>query len=303
MWLHDRRNAMLTWPVAANLLVLYTVWGSTYLAIRVMVRTIPPLLGIGLRFLVAGTLLYALCAARGFTPRHLGRSQLLSIMGTGVLTVAVSLGLLAVAEQAVPSAIAALVMTSVPLWGVLLRLAYRDTVQWRAIVGLFIGVAGVAMLLFSPDGGAAGAGGILVLVAAALAEAAGTFYIARLTPPPSPLFTAALQMLTGGIALLVTAVAIGERISPVFWRLPSLWGLLYLVGPGSLLAYVSLVWLLSRVPVSLATTYVYVNPVVAVLLGWVFLAENITWVVPVASVLVIVSVGMVLHTTDAERSR
>ncbi|MBV9163771.1 MAG: EamA family transporter, partial [Pseudonocardiales bacterium] len=266
------------------------VWGSTYLAISVMVRTIPPLYGMGIRFLAAGMVLLAWCAVRrGELPR-IGRAEFTGAAVTGTLLLGIAYGLLGVAQRTVPSGLAAVVIASVPLWVVVLRTLHREPVPGVAQAGLLIGFAGVAVLMLPLGTGPIALIGLLLLVAAALAEATGAFYTPRLPHPGDLLVTASVQMLVAGALLTAAAPLFGEPFAPNEWSTKSVLGLLYLIGLGSVLAYASLVWLLAHVPVWLATTYAYVNPAVALLLGWLVLGEPLTRTTLLGSTLVIASV-------------
>ncbi|HET9255064.1 MAG TPA: EamA family transporter [Pseudonocardiaceae bacterium] len=280
--------------VAANLSALYFVWGATYLAISLMVRTIPPLYGMGIRFLVAGTVLLGWCAVRRQALPRIGRAEFTGAAVTGTLLLGIAYGFLGVAQRSVPSGVAAVVIASVPLWVVVLRTLHRETVPGIAKAGLFIGFIGVAVLMLpSGTAGPIALIGLLLLIAAALAEAAGAFYTPRLPHPGDLLVTASVQMLVAGVLLTGAALMVGEPFAPNQWSAKSLLGLLYLIGFGSMLAYASLVWLLANVPAWLATTYAYVNPAVALLLGWLVLRESLTWATFLGSALVIVSVVLI----------
>lgn len=283
--------------VVANLSVLYLVWGSTYLAISIMVRTIPPLYGMGIRFLVAGmALLAGYVVGRRALPR-IGRAEFTGTAVTGTLLLGIAYGLLGLAQRSVPSGLAAVVIASVPLWVVVLRTLHREAVPGIAQAGLLIGFAGVAVLMLpSGTAGPIAPIGLLLLVAAALAEATGAFYTPRLPHPRDPLITASVQMLVAGALLTAAAPLSGEPFAPNEWSTTSLLGLLYLISLGSVLAYASLVWLLANIPVWLTTTYAYVNPAVALLLGWLVLRESLTWTTLLGSALVIVSIVLVAAT-------
>jgi drug/metabolite transporter (DMT)-like permease len=281
--------------VAANLAVVYLVFGSTYLAIRVMVETIPALIGGGLRFLTAGTLLYIWCTIRRRRLPRLDRRQFAGTALIGLLVIGGSLGLLAVGEQTVPSGLAALLIASVPAWVVVLRAVNREHVRLLTWVGVVVGLAGVALLGgLSGASGAAAVSGIVILLAAALSEAVGSYYTPRFAMPDDPILSSAVQMLVSAPVLLAAGLLLGERFTPSAWSVGSLLGLLYLIGPGSVLAYASFVWLVSRTPPSIATTYTYVNPPVALLLGWLILDEQITITVLIGAILIIGGVAALL---------
>lgn len=293
--------------VVANLAIVYLVFGSTYLAIRVMVETIPPLLGAGIRFAVAGALLYGWCALRRLrvprlTWREFGGTALI-----GLLVIGGGLGLLTVGEQSVPSGLAALLVASVPAWVALLRAVHHDHVPGLTWAGVALGLAGVALLGgISGATGAAAVTGVVLLLVAALSEAAGSYCTARFPLPHDALAAAAVQMLVAGPVLGIAGLLLGEPLDRSAWSGRSLLGLLYLIGPGSVLAYASFVWLVSRTPTSIATTYTYVNPPVALVLGWLILDEEITFSVVVGAVLILVGVVAILAaerrtTGDARR--
>ncbi|WP_161500959.1 EamA family transporter [Embleya scabrispora] len=281
--------------VAGNLAVVYVVFGSTYLAIRIMVETIPPLVGAGLRFAVAGALLYGMCAVRS---RSLPRMETDRLVGTGfigLLVIGAGLGLLTLGEHSVPSGLAALLAAAVPVWVVLLRAAHGERVGWSTWGGVVCGLFGVALLsLVGGAGGTAAVSGILFLLAAALSEAVGSYYAPRFSLVEDPILASAVQMLVAGPVLFVVGLAVGEHLDVDRWSQRSLLSLLYLIGPGSILAYVSFVWLVSRTRTSIATTYTYVNPAVALFLGWLVLDESITVWVVVGALIVVVGVVAVL---------
>ncbi|HEX5116367.1 MAG TPA: EamA family transporter [Pseudonocardiaceae bacterium] len=297
---------------AVNLLVLYLVWGSTYLAIRIMVRTVPPLLGAGVRFVIAGLLLLGWCALRTRRWPTFNRREFGGAAVTGLLIIGGGLGLLTLGEHAVPSGLSALVIASMPLWVVVFRLMFGERPRPSVLIGLLVGFTGVAVLLV-PAGlnGPIALTGLLILVASAISEAAGSFGTPRLALPADPGLTAGVQMLVAGPLLVVAGLAAGENPDPGRWSGGSIWALLYLIGPGSIVAFGSLIWLLTHTPVSVATTYAYVNPAIALLLGWLLLDEQITIGVAVGGVLVIAAVVLVLrgerepepeHADDVDRA-
>lgn len=296
----DRRQRVARWTAFA---VVYLVWGSTYLAIKVMVGTIPPLLGAGVRFLVAGLLLAGWVTARhgraAFTwrPRQLGAVAL-----TGLLLVVGGPGLTTVAEQHVPSGLAALLVASVPLWVVLWRLAAREHVGLLPAAGVVLGLVGVGVLVWPAGGRGVVAGasllGVGLLLVVALSYATGSFLSPRLPLPADTFSTSAAQMLLAGLTMTAAGLLTGEasRLDFASVSSSSVWALSYLIGPGSLLAYTAYVWLLAHVPVAKVTTYAHVNPVVAVLLGWLVLSEQLTARILVGAALTLAGVAAVVTT-------
>jgi drug/metabolite transporter (DMT)-like permease len=262
--------------VAGALGLVYVLWGSTYTGIAYALETLPPLLLSGTRFLAAGALLLVGLRAFGVHLPRPTRRQWGAAFLTGTPLLAIGNGGVVWAQQHVASGIAALLIATVPLWIALLdRLVFGATLDRRSIFGLGIGFAGIAILVNIGGGGGVDPVGALTLVLAALGWSTGTL-LARSAPlAPHPLQAAATQMLAGGLVLTVAAVATGELsdVSSVSAR--SFAGWLWLVVFGSIVAFTAYGWLLRVAPVSLVATYAFVNPVVAVFLGWALLGEKI----------------------------
>jgi drug/metabolite transporter (DMT)-like permease/uncharacterized metal-binding protein YceD (DUF177 family) len=287
-------------PVWSALAAVYLIWGSTYLGIRLAVETIPPLLMLSVRFLVAGGLLYAFAVRRG--DRGGDSPRLRQWLAAGLIGAALlgfSNGSVAWAEQGrVRIGTAALLIASVPLWLALLdRVIYGERLRLQAVVGLAVGFAGVGVL--AAGGGAHGDDpfGSLVLVAGSLVWAIGSLYSRHAPLPRRPLVGTAMEMLAGGLVLAVAGVARGElgelHLRAVSAR--SLAGLVYLVFVGSLIGFSAYTWLLRNARTSLVGTYAYVNPVVAVLLGAVFLSEPLTPRMLVAGAAIVLAVALILR--------
>jgi drug/metabolite transporter (DMT)-like permease len=280
------------------LAVVYVVWGSTYLGIDLAVRTIPPFLMAAVRFLIAGALLYGWAIRRGDpddrpTARHWVSAFLIAAPMLAVGNAAVGW-----AEQTLDTGTASLIIASVPLWMALLdRVFYAQRLARAIVLGLVVGFAGVGLLV--APGGAGGSGGraALVLVFSSLAWAIGSLYSRRAPLPRRPLVGAAMQMLAGGLVLVVVAAASGElgRVHPGAISLESWLGLAYLVGAGSLLGFTAYMWLLRVAPTSLVGTYAYVNPVIAVLLGTLLLGEPLTWRTLVGGGIIIAAVALIVR--------
>jgi drug/metabolite transporter (DMT)-like permease len=284
--------------VALALLTVYVVWGSTYLAIRVLVETVPPLLSSGVRFLAAGLLFLAwLIVRRGLASLAIDRRAVGSAALTGAFLMLGGNGLVSVAEQEVPSGLAALIIASVPLWVVIFRLVLSERVGGATLAGVAIGFVGVAVLVLPGGSGDAPLWGTLSLVAAAFFWAAGSFLSTRLPLPADPLVTTTAQTLLGGAIATVAALALGEggqlELGEISGK--SAAGFVYLVFAGSLLAFTAYVWLLKNAPISTVATYAYVNPVVAILLGWAILSEELTTSILVGSIVIVVSVAFVIR--------
>lgn len=294
-----RAGALATWSA---LTVVYAVWGSTYLAILVVDRSAPPLLAMGARFLLAGVLLAVFLAVRhGPGVLRVRPRQVAAAAGVGVLLLAGGNGAVAVAEQAIPSGLAALIVAAMPLWLVCLRLLSGDTPRAITIAGTALGFAGIAVLVL-PGGGTGGAPlwGVLVVLAGSLSWASGSFASQRLPVPAQPFVATVYEMLAGGAALLAAGAVSGEPARLQLAAIPVTgWAALgYLVAFGSLLAFSAYVWLLGHAPLSLTATYAYANPVVAVVLGALILGERVTWPVLLGGGIVVAGVGLVV---SAER--
>ena len=298
----------------AALLVVWLVWGSTYLAIRVADRSIPPFAMAAARYLTAGAVLYLVtwlagrrrraAPAAGQGPAGRAPSSRLAQWGgmavVGTLLLAFGNGGVSYAEQTLPSGLAALLVASVPLWMALAdRVINGQRIPLRGWLALVIGLAGIAVLARPSGNGAVLP--ILVVLGASVSWGIGSVLAGRMPAPASPLVGSAMEMLTGGIVLTVIAAATGEltRIDPAHVSAQSLLGLLYLIGPGSLLALTCYVIALRRLPTSVVSTYAYVNPVVAVSLGALFLGERPTLATLLGGVIVVASVAMLLiHRTS-----
>ncbi len=295
--------AAATSPVAAArvwtaLSSVYLIWGSTYLAIRVMVETVPPLLGAGVRFVVAGAALLAVLALRGGARRIRVDARGLAILaGVGTLLAAGGNGLVTLAEQDVPSGLAALIVASTPLWIVVYRMLWRDRVGAATLAGVATGFAGVSLLLL-PGHRPAGVplGPSLIIVAAAMSWGLGSFASQRVRLPPDPLVSTGWQMLFGGLVMLVAGSAAGElgRVDPGAFSTRSVGALAYLVVIGSIVAYSAYTWLLQHAPIAKVATYAYVNPVVAVALGWAVLGEHVPPTMLLASAIIVASVALIV---------
>ncbi|MCA1812222.1 MAG: EamA family transporter [Halobacteriales archaeon] len=287
-------------PVLLAFAVVYVVWGSTYLAIHDAVLTIPPFLMAGIRFLVAGGLLYGWTVARGEgAPPRAAWPRALAL---GFLMLAGGNGFLSLAEQAMPTGVAALLIATVPMWVVALEGALERKPPGRQVlVGLGVGLVGVAILSGTADGWQGGVNPLyvgLVLLGSAM-WAWGSLLSRRPVAGPTASLaqSTALQMLCGGAILLTAGLLRGEadgwQVAQVSLR--SALSLLYLSLFGSILALTCYLWLLRTVPPALASTYAFVNPVVAVLIGTLALGEPITLRLLAASALIVAAVALIVH--------
>src|SRR3990172_3824584 len=296
-----RQKRLLPW---LSLLVVYVVWGSTYLAIRLVVREMPPWSAAAFRFLVAG-LVMAVVAA--FTDRVHGRpslKQLLEYSLVGVLLLSVGNALVMWSEKTVPSGIAALIVATVPLWLTLLDGMRPGGQPWtlRVWVGTALGLAGVA-LVAKPEGAldSAHLWGIVALQVASLSWTVGSLY-AQSRPRKLPIFTAsAVEMIAGSLVLFLESALAGEDWGLLFGASASAWySLAYLIVFGSLVGFTAFAYCLNELPASTVGTYAYVNPVVAVALGALILCERLGPGLLAGAVLIL---GAVLLSTKRPRGR
>ena len=292
------------WQVWTALGLVYVVWGSTYLAIRYVVETLPPLLSAGARFAVAGALLAAwLGVRRGRAGFRATRRQLLSAAGIGVLLLLGGNGLVTLGEErGLPSGLAALLVAAVPLWVVLLRAGSGDRPAARTVLGVAIGFAGVAVLLLPgarPEGVTVLTAGMVV--GSSILWSIGSFAATRARLPADPLLTTVAQMAGGAVGLGLCGVVAGED-----WRLgdvsaASAFAWVYLVVFGSVVAFTAYSWLLGVAPVSQVATYAYVNPVVAVLLGAVVAGESVGALTVVGGAVTVLAVAVVVSEEGRRR--
>jgi drug/metabolite transporter (DMT)-like permease len=278
---------------------VYIVWGSTYLAIKFAVATIPPYLMSGGRFIVSGVILFAWSRWRGALAPTRREWRDAAVVGT--LLLACGNGAVGWAEQRVPSGITALLVASVPMWMVLIDWARPGGRRPTVIVsvGLLIGLAGVAILAapgFSESGSGDGIGaGAIALILGSIAWAGGSIYSRQGARPSSAIMSTALQMIAGSFALFVIGILAGEpgRLHPDAVTMKSFLGWAYLVTFGSLVGFTAYGYLLRETTPAKATTYAYVNPIVAVLLGWALAGEAITTRTVIAAGIILASVAMI----------
>ena len=286
--------------VWAGILVLYVVWGSTYLGMKLAMDNVPPFEMGFLRFVPAGLLLCGgvLLWHRG----RIARPSLAGVRDASIVGGALLLGgtgLVAWGEQTIPTGIAALLIAVVPMWlAIFGRVLFGDRVPALAAVGIAVGLVGVAILAWpAGDVGQLDPAGLLALLVSPVFWTLGTLYATKRAVLPAPaLLSTGIQMIAGGLAFLVTAVVTGEMsgfdittVSPTSW-----FGIGYLIFVGSLLGFTTYAWLLTVAQIGRIATYAYVNPVVAVFLGWLILAEPLSPRTVVASVVIVAAVALIV---------
>jgi len=268
-----RRDGIRLWTA---LWIVYLAWGSTYVAIKLAVRTLPPLLTAGTRFLAASAILAGVAVLLRRSLR-VERREALAAAGVGVALLSLGVGLVHVAETRIDSGVAAMIAGSVPLQIVVWRLAAGERVPRQTTLAALVGLAGLALVV-GPDGLAGGstAVGLLVMLVASISWSSGSFVSGRLRLPADPVIATVYEMLGGGLVLVVAALATGEAAdldASAFEPGPiAAWAYLALVG--SVLGFTAYVWLLDNAPISQVVTHQYVNPLVAVMLGALLLDER-----------------------------
>jgi drug/metabolite transporter (DMT)-like permease len=291
--------------VVAALVTVYVVWGSTYLGIRVVVEEAPPLQSMGLRYFCASLVLGAILATRGGLRRlRVTRAELAGAAFLGLMLPVMGNGLVAVGENlGAPSGITALLIAIAPLMITLFRTASGDRPSNLSMLGVLLGLAGLAYLVLTGRGDDHGEVPVLaagVVLFASTCWAFGSWVQPRLRLPRDVFVTTVYEMLAGGLILMGAGTAAGERFSPGSYGARTWVALAYLIVFGSVIAFTAYVWLLANAPISLVATYAYVNPVVAVFLGWLVLSEKITGAVLIGGGIVVAAVAIVI---TAERPR
>ncbi|MEM7483146.1 MAG: EamA family transporter [Acidobacteriota bacterium] len=294
-------NALPVRPSLAAVLtafaLIYIIWGSTYLAIRFAVETIPPFTMAGVRFLFAGAILYAWSAWRG--AGRPTRTHWRSAAVIGTLLLVTGNGLVSWAEQYVASGVAALIVATVPMWMVLLESlrpgGSRPSIA--VIFGLILGMVGIVILISPAElgGEPVHVPGALVICFAALCWAVGSIYSRGAPQSSSTLQNVGMQMLTGGAILVVAGLALGERTVLAEISARSIYSLIYLSLIGGVVGYTAYVWLLKVSTPAKVSTYAYINPVVAVLLGWALAGESMGLRVLAATATVVSAVILIVR--------
>jgi drug/metabolite transporter (DMT)-like permease len=287
------------WQVWTGLAIVYVVWGSTYLAIRVVVEDLPAMLSGGARFLIAGLIMLTIVTVR------LERSELTSVTRReaawaafcGTALACGGNGLVMVAEQSIASGLAALVVAMVPVWVVLMRRASGERVARVTLIGVVFGFSGVALLLLPGGGGHSEPLGFFLVLIASLSWATGSFASSRVTLPSNPFFSTALQMSFGGMVMLLIGLAVGETgdVHSGAFDVDAVLAWAYLIVFGSLIAFTAYVWLLQNAPISKVATYAYVNPVIAILLGALILSEDVTLTILAGAAIIVGSVAAIVR--------
>jgi drug/metabolite transporter (DMT)-like permease len=294
-----------TWKTLLAFGIIYFVWGSTFLAIRVGVREVPPLILAAMRFFVAGIVLYGWMIARG--ERSPSGRECRSATLLGLVIFVLDYGLLFWAEQRVPSGIAAVMLALIPAFMALSEIIFlrTQTLTVRLVVALLIGIGGVAVLMsrsLNLGGAPIDKRGAAALIFASMSWSVASALTRKLTLPKSKVMSSGAQMLAGGVLLAVTAAALGEFRDFHPWSVSrEVWfALLYLIVAGSIVGFTAYVWLIHHESPTKVGTYAYVNPIVAVLVGYFFGGEALSLRTIVGTMFVLISV-VVITTTRAKK--
>jgi drug/metabolite transporter (DMT)-like permease len=308
-----RRSSTLTLrsPISRRLNVIlafalvYVFWGSTYLGIRVAVEHVPPVLLAGVRFTISGSLMLVCCALTGRRVR-VSRRQLAQLATVGFILLGVSNVVLAWSELYVPTGLAALIVAIVPIWFLLVErwlLPSHDQATPAAVGGVALGALGVAVLFWPKVVGGGRLGWMqhvacVALLCSSFCWAFGSVLSRRWKLAVDPLVAAAWQMLAAGLIDSVAGIALGQHHRAV-WNATGIAAIAYLIIFGSWVGYSAYIWLLRHVPTSKVATYAYVNPVIAVFLGWLFLGESIDGYIVAGAAIIVPAVALVTRTEDA----
>jgi len=293
-------KSQLTW---LSLWTVYLIWGSTYFAIAYVIESMPPLLAMGIRFLIAGILLALIISLRqGLSELKIPRAELRSSLLMGFLLLGFGIGTVSIAQAYVPSGIVALIIAALPLWIAIFRTISGERLVKISWLGLVIGFAGVALLLkpgsITPVSEIENSKLFLFMLLVLLGNigwALGTFLAPRFPLPKNTLVFTAYEMLAGGISLTLAGFVKGESISDFLDATTWSWlWFIYLIIFGSIAAYTAYLWLVANAPVSLTATYAYVNPIIAVALGALFLNEKITSSYALGGLIILMGVVLVV---------
>jgi drug/metabolite transporter (DMT)-like permease len=294
-----------TWKTLLAFGIIYFVWGSTFLAIRVGVREVPPLILAAMRFFVAGIVLYGWMIARG--ERSPSGREWRSATLLGLVIFVLDYGLLFWAEQRVPSGIAAVMLAMIPVFMALSEIIFlrTQTLTVRLVVALLIGIGGVAVLMsrsLNLGGAPIDKRGAAALIFASMSWSVASAFTRKLTLPKSKVMSSGAQMLAGGVLLAITAAALGEFRNFHPWSVSrEVWlALLYLIVAGSIVGFTAYVWLIHHESPTKVGTYAYVNPIVAVLVGYFFGGEALSLRTILGTMFVLISV-VVITTTRAKK--
>lgn len=296
--------------VVLGLGTMYIAWGTTYIAIAFTIETMPPLLSMSFRFVVASLVLFIFIGLRnGWRSLQLTRKQFSNAIFLGVLMLGVGLGTVALAEKVVPIGVASLIVAAMPIWTALFRTIDRDRPKLSSLLGIIAGLIGIGIIMLPgqtiarPDsGGQSVTLWMFVILLGNLCWSIGSFIAPRLDTPTNPLVLSTYEMAGAAGALFIAGLVHKESVSDFMDASVRSWGgWIYLVTIGSLVGYTVYTWLLENAPITLVSTYAYVNPIVAVALGIIIFNESLTTNILVGGFIVIASVAIVVAVESAKK--
>jgi drug/metabolite transporter (DMT)-like permease len=292
------------WKMLTALWTVYLVWGSTYLAIKVSVETLPAFLSAGTRFLLAGGLLALILLARGRSIR-VTRRELASSALVGLSLLTLGVGMVTLAETRIDSSIAAMIAGTVPLQVILLRTLTRERVAGATRLSVLVGLAGLALVVVPGAGHGASALGLAIALGASISWSLGSFFGHRLPLPRDGFVATTWEMLSAGVFLVLLGLVAREpwTMAASAFSLESGAAWLYLGVVGSLVGFTAYAWLLRNAPISKVVTHQYVNPIVAIALGALLLGEEITLAVGLGAALIVGSVFVAVRSENAAARR
>jgi drug/metabolite transporter (DMT)-like permease len=291
------------WKLLTALWTIYLVWGSTYFAIKISVRTLPAFLSAGTRFLLAGALLALILAVTGRSMR-VSRRELFSSALLGISLLGLGVGGVTLAETRIDSSTAAMIAGTVPLQVIALRTLARERVALATRLSVFVGLTGLALVVLPGGDGSRSAVGLALAVGASISWSLGSFFGHRLPLPRDGFVATTWEMLGAGAFLLVLGVAGGElgTVDPAGFSLESIGAWLYLAVIGSLVGFTAYAWLLRNAPISKVVTHQYVNPLVAIILGAALLDEQLSLATGLGAALIVGSVFVAVRREGAKPS-
>jgi drug/metabolite transporter (DMT)-like permease len=296
--------------VAIGLGIMYVAWGTTYIAIAFTIETMPPLLSMSFRFVAASLALFVFIGLRnGWASLRLTRNEFASAIFLGVLMLGVGLGTMALAEKVVPIGVASLIVAAMPIWTALFRTLDKDRPKLSSLLGITAGLVGIVIIMLPGQTIARpGSDGqnvtlwMFIILFGNLCWSLGSFIAPRMETPSNPLILSTYEMAGAAGALFIAGMINRESISDFMDASARSWGgWIYLVTVGSLIGYTVYTWLLENAPITLVSTYAYVNPVVAVALGAVIFSEALTANILVGGLIVIVSVAVVVAVESVKK--
>ena len=296
--------------VAIGLGIMYVAWGTTYIGIAFTIETMPPLLSMSFRFVAASAALFIFIGFRsGWDALRLTRKELSSAVFLGVLMLGTGLGTMAFAEKVVPIGVASLIVAAMPIWTALFRTLDNDRPKISSLIGIIGGLVGIGIIMLPghtisrPDSGGQNVTlWMFIILFGNLCWSLGSFIAPRMETPSNPLVLSTYEMAGAGVALFIAGVIHQESISDFMGASSRSWGgWIYLVTVGSLIGYTVYTWLLENAPITLVSTYAYVNPIVAVALGIIIFNEALTPNILIGGFIVIVSVAIVVAVESVKK--